>query len=198
MVVGQDDQAEEKKKKKKGISGPLSWAYVEWILNFVAASRRFRPHSWVNNFGNYHRPSCVLYPRVNVSNYVWPGKAERQLLISRYIGRFEFRPKLDPTFQIYRRAKFTSSYFSKIPPFLDSCLFRCARIVFNAMLERSDFFDKREKQFPETNFSPSPFLFSFPPSSKLSTSSFSSKLWQYKTTQQSKLSYSHVKLPILE
>lgn len=29
MVVGQDDQAEEKKKEKKGISGPLSWVYVE-------------------------------------------------------------------------------------------------------------------------------------------------------------------------
>lgn len=92
----------------------LSSTYVERILNFAAASI-VSSAEWITSVITIDPVALPSPSRVNVSNYVWPGK-ERQLLISRCIyGSIRVSSKTRPSFQIYicRRTKFSKPYFSK-------------------------------------------------------------------------------------
>lgn len=82
-----NEREEEEEEEEENIL--LSSAYVERILNFVAASIvSVRVAEWITLVITIDPVALPLsplpLPRVNVSNYVWPGKV-RQLLISRYI-----------------------------------------------------------------------------------------------------------------
>lgn len=78
----------------------LSSTYVERILNFAAASI-VSSAEWITSVITIDPVALPSPSRVNVSNYVWPGK-ERQLLISRCIyGSIRVSSKTRPSFQIH-------------------------------------------------------------------------------------------------
>lgn len=160
MVGGWPDGREEEKEGEGNILGVR-----RANLKFSGRKHRFRPRSWVNNFGNYHRPSCAT-PSSQRLELRLTGKGTTTFDIAVYIGRYEFqnssRDQVSKYIYIYRRTKFSSHTFRKFV--LDSVVsirnMRCCKHVRRI----DDGFFWREI-IRETKFS-----FSFPPSYyKLST-----------------------------